>query len=114
MFMTLGDDGETPLDPGRFSARAIWTSEGEYSLVDDREAAVFELRLAGEVVAALHYRLDGVTHEAAFVSCEIAETLAAAQHCKVLLRLATRVVEDRGMTVAVTCPVALSVREFIT
>lgn len=114
MFMALGDSGETPLDLGRFSDGAVRASEGEYSLVDDREAAAFELFLAGEVVAALHYRLNAVTNEVAFVYCEIAETLSAAQHCKVLLRLATRVVEDRGMTVAVTCPVGLKVREFTT
>ncbi|WP_166822675.1 hypothetical protein [Brevibacterium limosum] len=114
MPMTLGGGNETPLGRSRFSGRPIRAGEGEYSLVDDREAAAFELRLAGEVVAALHYRLDEVTDEAAFVYCEIAETLAAAQHCKVLLRLATRVVEDRGMAVAVTYPVALRVREFST
>lgn len=114
MSMTLGGGSETPLDRSRFSDRPVWTSEGGYSLVDNWEAAAFELRLAGEVVAALHYRLDEVTNEAAFVYCEIEETLAAAQHCKVLLRMATRAVEDRGMTVAVTCPVALRVREFTT
>lgn len=113
MSMTVGGC-ETPLDRNRFSDRSVRTNEDGYSLVDDRDAAVFELRLAGEVIAALHYRLDEANDEAAFVYCEIEETLAAAQHCKELLRLATQVVEDRGMTVAVTCPVALRVREFIT
>lgn len=114
MSMTLSGGGETPLDRSRFSVRPIWADEGGYSLVDDREAAAFELRLAGEVVAALHYRLGEATNEVAFVYCEIEETMAAAQHCKVLLRLATRVVEDRGMMVAENCPVALRVRECTT
>ena len=85
--------------------------DGDYTLNDNRAAGAFELSFVDEVVATLHYTLDVETMEIEFAYCEIEETLMAAHHCRELLRLATDAVAQQGLTVAVTCPVALKVTD---
>ncbi|WP_420096438.1 hypothetical protein [Brevibacterium sediminis] len=112
MSNNLDGRSETPVDRLRVAELQTRMDEADsYSVIDDREAAAFELRLAGDVVATLHYTLDEENQQAVFVCCEIEETLAAAQHCRVLLTTAIEAVESRGMSVSVTWPVALKVRE---
>lgn len=112
MSNSLDGRSETPVDRLRVAELPTGMDEADsYSVIDDREAAASELRLAGDVVAALHYTLDEENQQAVFVYCEIEETLAAAQHCRVLLTTATEAVKSRGMSVSVTWPVALEVRE---
>lgn len=78
-----------------------------YTMLHNQDASKFDLYLPGQLVAALHYKLNEDDNEMMFIYCEAIETLEAAHHCKELMRRATAEVNNRRMKITVTCPIAL-------
>lgn len=80
-----------------------------YTLLNNQEAAKFDLYLPGRLVASLHYRVD--EDDVMFVYCEAVDKSDVDVHCRELMRRSLENVRARRLHVNVTCPIALKYLE---
>ena len=76
-----------------------------YTLLNNQESSKYDLYLPGELVAALHYKLEPDTNEVMFIYCEAIEPTRADRHRWELMRRAVEDAKSRRLRLTITCPI---------
>ncbi|MGC3021993.1 MULTISPECIES: hypothetical protein [unclassified Brevibacterium] len=77
-----------------------------YTLLNNQESSKYDLYLPGQLVAALHYKLERDANEVMFIYCEAIESTQADRHRRELMRRAVEDVKGRRLKLIITCPIA--------